>query len=137
MQEALLILHVLGACIIFGMVVASTIVARQKDFSLTQLAVYAKLRFFGGMTVGIQMITGVLLAAFEPDNFLNNPVFWVKMVVFLIDGIIAGGIIRRRIMQVQEKNDEQALRNSKLPMLSVLNLISMIIVVTLGVVIAQ
>ena len=106
-HNLLLVLHIIGAGVMIGMITVALVIS----FSKTEIVGRWKLfGFFGklGMIAAIwQLATGVGLYLLEPEQFKNNPLFWVKIGLFMLDGIIATQIVDRRVMLITAKNEEK------------------------------
>lgn len=137
LDTLLLTLHVLGACVVLGMTVVSVIMTYKDSLTLEGLKLFMKVRMVGGMAVGAQVLTGLGLVFQEPEEFGKSPIFWIKMAVFVLDGIIAVGIIKKRATEISKSQSGEALQKSKLGTFALVNLVAMIVVVSLGVYLAN
>lgn len=79
-----------------------------------------------------QVITGIGLYFLEPEEFYGNWLFWTKIGLFLIDGILANRVIDLRVREVAGRDEEK----TPASVLSTAFLVSFLIlasIVTLGV----
>lgn len=133
LDTLLLTLHVLGACLVLGMMVASVVMTRKNILTLQNVKAFGLMGQLGGLGVSAQFITGIALVWQEPDKFLNSWIFWVKMVVIVVAGIVSTQIIKKRALQAAKNQDADALANSKLGTFAIVNLVAAIAVVCIGV----
>lgn len=110
LQTIVLALHVIGSGLMIGVVFF----------------------VFGTVAAIWQTVTGLILYFGEGDEFKDSKIFWIKIGLFILDGIIALLIIDRRIKTIESKSKgEVNLQNTFLwNLLSVLIVIS---IITLGV----
>lgn len=136
MHTLLLILHIIGAGVMIGVIVVALMVA----FSKTAIEGRWKLfEYFGrlGMAAAIwQVVTGMGLFILEPEDFKINTLFWVKMGLFVLDGLIATQIVDRRVRAVLSKGQAK-LSASVLSTPFLANFLILALIITLGVFIAD
>src|SRR5512141_2720438 len=101
MQEiihtAVLIFHVLGATVIVGASIASLIVFAKPGIPRERLLFLGDIWKIAGPAIGIQLLTGIILAGMEWNEFSHNPLFWIKMVLFVASGVTGGRILGERM----------------------------------------
>lgn len=104
MTELILILHVLGAGLIIGIIFFSVILTFRPHLPPEKLSM---LRWIGrfGMAASIwQLLTGIYLTSTEWSEFRDSRLFWVKMGLYVLEGIIAGLLIERRVKHASQEN---------------------------------
>ncbi|MBI3572862.1 MAG: hypothetical protein HY092_01540 [Candidatus Kerfeldbacteria bacterium] len=97
--ELILILHVLGASIVIASAFYSVVLTIKQPISPEKLG---HLRFIGrfGMGASIwQFFTGLYLAAHEWSEFKTSKLFWIKMALYVLEGILASTLIGRKMKQ--------------------------------------
>lgn len=137
MELFFLTLHIIGAGILTGLVVITFLIAFRTDFSLKSLAFLNKVKFLGPATSGFQFLTGAILYWGERDELLENNYFWLKMILYLIEGTLAGLVIDRKIKQVQADPEKEASATRTLRWLYGIHALLIISIVVLGAVIAN
>ncbi|MEK7142803.1 MAG: hypothetical protein AAB785_01205 [Patescibacteria group bacterium] len=97
MHTLFIILHIIGAGVIIGVVVFSVLLNIKEGASQERLQIFQLVRTTGTFAAGWLLITGLVLYFQEPEEFKGNILFWVKMGLFVLDGLIAILIIDRKI----------------------------------------
>lgn len=131
-----LVLHVLGAAVVIGSLFASVFVVFGKKISKERLELLDRLWKVIGPVIGIQAITGIYLAATHWDEVGNNPLFWAKMGVFLIEAVWGGIILNLQLRNNLSKKENEV----SWPGVSAhikLSFLFYIIIATLGVILAE
>ena len=101
MHTIILALHVIGSGIMLGVVFTSFIIVFKKTLDQTSLAILKKIQLFGTVGAVWQTITGLILFFQEKGEFIESKIFWVKMGLFILDGVIALLIIGRQIRKAE------------------------------------
>ncbi len=97
----LLTLHVIGAGLILGVVLLSLFAAFRKTWSPERIATLHFIGSFGKWASVWQLLTGIGLASGEWDELGSSPIFWTKMVLYVLEGALAGMLIERRAKQLE------------------------------------
>ena len=97
LQTLVLILHVLGSGVVFGVVFFSVFLVVKPGWSQGRLSHLHFVGRFGMWASGWQVATGVYLAGIEWSEFSSNTLFWTKMALYLIEGTLAGLLIEKKI----------------------------------------
>lgn len=95
MHTTLLFLHVLGAGVVVGIVVISFFSAL-RPLSATMLDRIGYIGKFGMWASAWQLATGIGLYALEPEEFSGSRLFWVKMALFVVEGVLAASLLARK-----------------------------------------
>lgn len=133
MHTIILALHVIGSGLMLGVVFLSFMIVIKKVIDPTKLSLLKNLYVFGTVGAIWQVITGLILYFQEPDEFKTSNIFWIKMGLFVLDGIIALAIIDRKIKSAasaKTKGDVDLMKTY------IWNLVSLLIIssiITLGV----
>ena len=131
----LVILHVFGAAIIFGGIFLAFLVFVKKSFSTETINLFKLTNAVVTTAVVSQSITGILLVIPEYKEFLNNWLFWTKMAIFILDGILGVLIIDRKI--ARQKTEQDVLRAYEgVAGLRFLNLLFIAAIIILGVILS-
>ena len=97
MDTFLLILHVIGAGTIIGVIMIALVLSFKKTIP-THLATSLPFIFMFGTIASIwQLLTGIGLYLGEPEEFKDSRVFWVKLIAYVISGVIASTVIKRKL----------------------------------------
>lgn len=102
-----LVIHVLGAAVVIGSLFASFFVVFGKKISRERLELLDRLWKVIGPIIGIQALTGIYLAASHWDEVGKNPLFWLKMAVFLIEAIWGGIILNLQLRENLSKKSDK------------------------------
>lgn len=125
-----LIAHVIGAGILIGGTIFSIYLISGKKVSHTALQYihsFGNIMKYAALT---QLITGVILFSAEADKFRGNKFFWIKMILYIISGILAGGITKKNIEKLQKQTNPNVSHTRKL-MYS--ELLIILLIVSIGV----
>lgn len=132
----LLILHVLGAAIIIGGVFASLLILVKDKISRDNLKFVHYLWRFLTPSIGLQLVTGFLLAAREWDEVGKSHLFWAKIILLVVDGFFGGKVLGERIDRELSKNRKE----SKIPgakRIIWFSFLLFVLIATLGVILAE
>ena len=99
MHLSFLILHLIGAGVIIGVVVFSVLLNIKDGVSQERLKIFRMVRLTGTVAAGWLLATGLVLYFQEADELKGNILFWIKMGLFILDGLIAVLLIDRKIKQ--------------------------------------
>lgn len=133
MHTIILALHVIGSGLMFGVVFFSFMIVMKKVIDPSKLALLKNIYVFGTVGAIWQVITGLILYFQEPDEFKTSNIFWIKMGLFVLDGIIALAIIDRRIKSATSPQTKDDVNFMNTYLWSLLSLLIILSVVTLGV----
>ena len=125
-----LIAHVLGAGILIGGTVFSMYLISSKQASssvLKYIESFGEIMKFAALA---QLITGVILVSAEFSKFKSNRLFWIKMILYVMSGILAGGITRKNVIELQKQANPNLAQLRKLMYVESLILI---LIVSIGV----
>lgn len=135
---AFLVLHVLGAAVIIGGVFASLLILIKDRIPRENLEHVRYLWKFLTPAIGIQILTGILLAAGEWDEFGKSPLFWTKMVLLVVDGFFGGKVLGKMIKKELLKDDKQKeLRIPGARRIIWFSFLTFMLIATLGVMLAE
>lgn len=135
MHEILLILHIIGAGVLVGMIAVALMIIFSKTVIVDRWKLFGMFGRLGMIAAGWQLLTGIGLYLLEPDNFKSSTLFWVKIGLFVLDGIIATQIVDRRVRSVSTNKESASAGILSTAYLANFLIISAII--TLGVLIAD
>lgn len=133
MDILLLTLHVIGAGVLIGIIAIAIALSFTKEISLERAKIYqlfGKIGFIAGMVL---LVTGVGLYLQEPDEFRNSTLFWVKIGLFIVDGIIATQIVDRKVRDAVAQRNGQLIIQNKVARWFWANLVILITIITIGV----
>src|SRR3990172_11063797 len=99
MHALFLILHIVGAGVIIGVVVFSVLLNIKEGVSQERLKIFQMVRLTGTIAAGWLLATGLVLYFQEADELKGNILFWIKIGLFVLDGLIAVLLIDRKIKQ--------------------------------------
>jgi hypothetical protein len=106
----ILIIHVLGAALIIGVAFVSLVIELKLGVD-EQFAKLLKIIWkAASAALGIQLLTGIYLAATDWEHVGSNPLFWVKMFLYFIVGTAIGIVNRKRLAKIKA-GDLQAAKN--------------------------
>ena len=96
-----LALHIIGAGLMLGVIFCAFIIAFKKTLDASKLSILKNIFVFGTVGAIWQTITGVILYLQEDGEFKDSKIFWAKIGLFVLDGIVAVLIIDRRIKNIE------------------------------------
>ena len=137
MHLLFLILHVLGAGVLIGVVVFSVSLNIQKSVTPERIKMFLKIRNTGTYAAALMLVTGLVLYFQEPEEFNESVLFWVKIGLFVVDGIIAVLIIDRKAKNAIATNAGKPAPISNMTIWVLANLVIIFTIVTLGVMIVE
>lgn len=127
-----LVLHITGAGLMIGVIFCAFIIALKKTIDASKLSVLKYIFAFGTVGAIWQTVTGVILYLQEDGEFRDSKIFWAKIGLFVLDGIIALLIIDRRIKNTKAET-KGSINLGKTYLWILLSLLIIISIVTLGV----
>lgn len=137
METLFLTLHIIGAGIFIGIVVFSFLLTVLKPFTQDRLRVILAIRSVGIYTAVLMILSGIFLYFQSPDEFETNPLFWIKMGLFIFDGLFAILYVDRKINNKLSPQDNKQLSSRPWMLLIAINLVAIFTIVTLGVILAN
>ena len=137
MHLLFLILHILGAGVLIGVVVFSVILNIQGTLTSERLKIFQIIRNTGTYAAVVMVITGLVLYFQEPEEFKDNILFWVKIGLFVLDGIIAVLIIDRKVKNAIADQTGKSKSTSNMTIWVLVNLVIIFTIVALGVLIVE
>lgn len=132
LHTIVLALHVIGAGLMLGTVFFAFIIAFKKVLDPSKLAILKNIFVFGTIGAIWQTATGIILYFQENGEFKDSKMFWVKIGLFILDGIVALLIVDRRIKTVESGSKGEA-NLGKTYLWSLLSLLIIISIIILGV----
>jgi hypothetical protein len=51
---------------------------------------------------------GLILVFWEPSKFLNNPLIWSKLVLYVVSGFVAAAVIQKKLLASADGADKKA-----------------------------
>lgn len=130
-----LILHVLGAGLLVGVVFFSLVLSIKKPLDIARLKIIKYVGNFGVYAAVWLLLTGAVLFWNEHQEFQAKRLFWIKMVLFVVDGIIAERLIRTKVESAIASNNPESVSKS-LPVWTYASALVIILIVSFGVLIA-
>lgn len=91
-----LILHVLGAGLVLGIVILSVAAVIKPPMTPRALDRLEFIGRFGLWGSAWQFLTGAILFLQERGEFNHNPVFWTKIGLYVVEGILASQLLQRQ-----------------------------------------
>ena len=132
LHTIVLALHVIGAGLMLGVVFFAFIIVCKKVLDPSKLLILKNIFIFGTVGAIWQTITGIILYFQEGGEFKDSKIFWVKIGLFVLDGIVALLIIDRRIKIIESESKSEA-NLGKTYLWSLLSLLIIISIIILGV----
>lgn len=129
-----LITHIIGAGIIIGGIVLTLVLLSSKkitSYTLSMLATFGEVIKYASMA---QLVTGAILYLHETDKFRPNKFFWLKLVLYVISGILGGAIIQKQVKKLQNEDQPQT---KNIHILFFVQLVIILLIVTIGVFLAE
>lgn len=130
-------LHVLGACLVVGSVVFALVMMSRQPFFRPNLALMNRVWHLAEGAVGLQLATGLYLFFAERSEFQNNPIFWIKMVLFVLDGYVSGRLIKQRMKQIEAESTGDTVDVAAVRSVTWLSVLIMLAIASLGVWLAE
>lgn len=131
-----LILHVLGAGVVLGVVFFSVIAVIKPAVVAEQLDRLHFVGRFGMWASGWQFVTGVILYLQEPDELQENKIFWVKLGLYVVEGLFASIVLNRQLKKLQT-GDQATIAPGKLTGVLIVHALLIGAIIVLGVLIVE
>jgi len=97
MHLSVLILHVVGAGIFVGAITVATYVTFRSPLYSTRIALLKPLQVIVPAATYAQLATGTYLFLTSLDHFVYSELFWLKMILYAADGLLATFILKKRV----------------------------------------
>src|SRR3972149_7792733 len=104
MHMLFVILHIIGAGVLIGVVIFSVLLNIKEGISEERLKIFQMVRTTGTFAAAWLLATGLVLYFQEAEELKNNVLFWAKMGLFVVDGLIAVLIIDRKLKKSSVRN---------------------------------
>ncbi len=105
----ILILHVFGAAIVMAVAFFALILIFHQPIDQRRSGIYHFMARFGMAASIWQLLTGVVLYLHEPSTFNHRTLFWVKIGLYVIEGMMVSLFIDKRVKQAWNKANGQTL----------------------------
>lgn len=135
METTLIVLHVIGACLVLGVVVVAALIVFKKEFGPASLAVLRQFRWLGPVGSAAQFITGAALYWQNRDTLSHSTTFWIKIGLYVAEGLLASLVIDAKLKRTQAPDQVAAVRRMR--WLYALHVVLILAIVVLGVVVAE
>ena len=136
-QVLFLVLHVIGSGLLVGVVVFSIILNIQNVVTQERLKIFQLIRDTGTYAAILQLVTGLVLYFQEPGEYNESTYFWIKIGLFVLDGIIAVIIIDRKTKNALATKTGETAPTSRMTIWLLANLVIIISIIALGVYIVE
>lgn len=132
----ILILHILGSATLFGIVLISIIlVFRQGPLKPEHLHLLGLSKIIGPIAAGVQLLTGLYLYYQNPEEFRHNTLFWVKIALFVVDGLVAVLLVDREVRMLTARGGGPL--RGRLPFFILANLVILLTIIAIGVILVE
>ena len=129
----MLALHVAGAALIVGVAFVTLVIELRRSLTKHTLELIEFLWKIAGAALGLQILTGLYLAGNEWEEVGRNGFFWTKLILLFALGGFVGEVNRRRFNRMKTKNKDM----KGGPAWSVVGLLVFLIILILGVIVAE
>lgn len=136
MHNIVLALHVIGSGLMLGVVLFALLIYFKKSIDPYTLKNLKTIMLIGTVGAIWQLLTGLYLFLVELDEFKDSKIFWIKIILYFIDGILAVFIIDRKIKQVEKLAEKETSLNDLVSWGS-LSLMIILSIIILGVYLKQ
>lgn len=136
LHVVVMILHVLGAAVVFGVVFFSILAVVKPSAVAQQLD---RLRFVSHVGISAsawQLVTGVILYFQDADKLKGSAVFWAKLALYVIEGTFASLVLGRQFKKLAANPQAPAVPRSMINVL-VVHAILITAIIVLGVVLVE
>ena len=97
MHLFVLILHVVGAGIFVGAITVAAYVTFRSPLDAARIALLKPLQVIVPLATYAQLATGSYLFLTNLDHFVYSELFWLKMMLYAADGLLATFILKKRV----------------------------------------
>ena len=132
LHTIILILHVLGASILFSTGVFSLLITTKGPVTKERLKTMAIFSRLAPMASLWQLATGIILYLYASSALNLDPIFWLKIALFVTSGFLAGNIIKKKKIALLKQKGEKV-KVGNLPFLIILELLITIAIISIGV----
>ncbi len=134
----ILILHVFGSSIVLGVVFFSVAAMIKPPATLAQLDRLGFVGRFGMWASGWQFVTGVIMYLLEPTELNHNPLFWIKIGLYVVEGTLASVLLTKQVRRIRASLTQQQTPPARgLMMTLVIHAMLILAIVALGVMIVE
>jgi len=137
METILIAAHVIGAGVLIGLVVISTLIVFIPDLSESMLKVLERVRWLGPAASAWQFITGAGLYWLERDELSDSTLFWTKLGLYALEGVIASMVIDGKIKRERAKGADVVAAVKKMRAIYVVHALLIVSIAVLGVYLAK
>lgn len=131
-HEVTVLLHLLGAGVMIGIIFFSLVLSIKKPLEVEDFRRLNFIRHFGIFVVFFMLITGLHLVQNDFDYYKANSIFWTKMGLIIVDGLIAERIIKAKMELVMKSGIVDDNTRRTLPIWAWISTLVIFSVVTLG-----
>lgn len=96
-HRLVLLVHLLGAAVVFGIVFFSLALVIGKPLDEIKLKAIALVRRYGIFAMSVAVISGLYLAYGDWSELKGDRLFWAKMVLIVLDYFVAVRLINAKV----------------------------------------
>ena len=97
MHLFVLILHVVGAGIFVGAITVAAYVTFRNPLYSARIQLLKPLQVIVPFATYAQLVTGTYLFLTNLEHFVYSELFWLKMILYAADGLLATFILKKRV----------------------------------------
>jgi len=136
LQLLTLIAHIAVAGLMLGAVFFTLVFITKTKLTSADAKTARLIHKYGRPLAAIQLVLGVALIGFEPEEFANNYYIWSKVGLYVAAGLLAAFIVDTKLKQlINDPTDPKLARTTKIGVWLLLLII--IAIIAVGVLAAQ
>lgn len=137
METFILALHAVGAGVVLAIVLISVVFALKEPLSRENLNLLLRIRNWGTYAVIFQVLSGLYLFFQKFEHLKSDKIFWIKMVLFAIDGLTATAVIRKKLKRASAGQEELDSQIKRVQFWTLVSLLIVISIILLGIVLTE
>ena len=111
MHLFVLILHVIGAGIFVGAIAVAAYVTFRSPLYPARIQLLKPLQVIVPFATYAQLATGTYLFLTNLEHFVYSELFWLKMILYAADGLLATFILKKRVESDLEQGEGEIKNN--------------------------
>jgi uncharacterized membrane protein len=136
LQTIVLIFHVLGAGVLFSTGIFSLLVTTRKPVSKERLRTMELFEKCAPIAAMLQLVTGLILYVQNAEAFNINPIFWVKISLYILSGFLAVRIVKRKRTALLQQAGK-TVKVGNYPVWTIVEIVVLLAIITCGVILVE
>ncbi len=132
-HTSVLAIHIMNAGLLLGVTVLATYASSVKQMAKNLFDLIGLVGKKIPLLVGTQLLTGLYLVSSGWSEFSHNPLFWTKMIIYVVHGFIARTLMEKSMKNAEVGQDGIVVLKKDMKTMAYVSLLLFVAIVTIAV----